>query len=233
MAVGLHAVNESRAVERGSAVVIGCGPVGLATITALRLQGVPLVVAADFSPARRELAARVGAHVVVDPQRQPAVDAWREAGGRGPTVLFEAVGVPGLIDAAMQAAPPRSEVVVVGLCMQPDRIEPTLGISKQLTVRFVLGWTAEEFRDCLDGIAGGGVDVAPADHRPGGARRHGGRLRRAGPPRPARQDPRPSRRLTRQRTSRTSPIGRSSGRRAEASFTDTGTCERAVGAVGD
>ena len=161
LAVGLHAVNESRAAERGSAVVIGCGPVGLATITALRLRGVPLVVAADFSPARRDLAARLGAHVVVDPRRQPAVDAWREAGGRGPTVLFEAVGVPGLIDAAMQAAPSRSQIVVVGLCMQPDRIEPTLGISKQLTVSFVLGWTAEEFRDCLDGIASGRIDVAP------------------------------------------------------------------------
>jgi 2-desacetyl-2-hydroxyethyl bacteriochlorophyllide A dehydrogenase len=161
LAVGLHAVNQSRAAEQGSAVVVGCGPVGLATITALRLRGVPLVVAADFSPARRDLAARVGAHVVVDPRQQPAVDAWREAGGRGPTVLFEAVGVPGLIDAAMQAAPPRSEVVVVGLCMQPDRIEPTLGISKQLTLRFVLGWTAQEFRECLEGIATGRVDVAP------------------------------------------------------------------------
>ncbi len=35
-AVGLHAVNRSRAVELGSAVVLGCGPVGLSVIAAWR-----------------------------------------------------------------------------------------------------------------------------------------------------------------------------------------------------
>jgi threonine dehydrogenase-like Zn-dependent dehydrogenase len=161
LAVGLHAVNQSSAVERGSAVVIGCGPVGLAVITALRLQGVGLVVAADLSPARRRFAEAMGAAVVVDPRETPAVEAWRQAGGRGPAVIFEAVGVPGMIAATMRSAPSRSELVVVGLCMEPDTFEPTIALSRQLTVRFVLGWNAEEFAASLAGIAGGVIDVAP------------------------------------------------------------------------
>lgn len=161
LSVGLHAVNQSSAVEAGSAIVVGCGPVGLAVIAALRLQGVGLIVAADFSPARRALAEAMGAAVVVDPREQPPVDAWRAAAGRGPAVIFEAVGVPGMIATLMRSAPSRSEIVVVGLCMEPDTIEPTIAISRQLTVRFVLGWSGEEFAASLDGIATGRIDVAP------------------------------------------------------------------------
>lgn len=160
LAVGLHAVNRSSASQTRSAVVIGCGPVGLAVIAALHLRHVPLIVAADLSPARRALAEQLGAHVVVDPRSLPAVEAWRGAGGRGPAVVFEAVGVPGMLRATMRAMPSRSELVVVGLCMEPDVIEPTVAISRQLTLRFVLGWSPAEFADSLTAIASGRIDAA-------------------------------------------------------------------------
>jgi threonine dehydrogenase-like Zn-dependent dehydrogenase len=66
-----------------------------------------------------------------------------------------------MIDTAMRAAPAGSQVVVVGLCMQPDHFSPALGISKRLTLTFVLGWTPAEFDASLAGIADGTLDVAP------------------------------------------------------------------------
>src|SRR5215218_6948042 len=48
MAVGLHAVNRSALQAGDGAVVVGCGPVGLAVIAALRLLGVAPIVAADL-----------------------------------------------------------------------------------------------------------------------------------------------------------------------------------------
>ena len=74
-------------------------------------------------------------------------------------MLFEAVGVPGRLDSLMREAPSRSQIVVVGVCMEPDRIEPSIGVMKQQTISFALGWTAEEFRDSLDAIGGGDVDA--------------------------------------------------------------------------
>jgi 2-desacetyl-2-hydroxyethyl bacteriochlorophyllide A dehydrogenase len=156
-AVGLHAVRRSRAAQAGSAIVLGCGPVGLSVIAALDFLAVPLVVASDFSPMRREFAGRVGAHVVVDPAREEPVAAWRAAGGRGPTVLVDAIGVPGIIDAAMRAAPRGSEVLVVGLCMQTDTFWPAIGVNKELSVTFALGWSPEEFAESLAGIAEGRI----------------------------------------------------------------------------
>ena len=52
-------------------------------------------------------------------------------------------------------------MVVVGVCMQPDRIRPALAINKEIDLRFVLGYTPREFRDSLYLLADGKVDAAP------------------------------------------------------------------------
>jgi threonine dehydrogenase-like Zn-dependent dehydrogenase len=161
MAVGMHAVNRSAIAAGEGAMVLGCGPVGLAVIAALRLAGVSHIVAADFSPARRAIATAMGAHEVVDPHEEPAFDAWRRFGGTRGVVVFEAIGVPGIIDDVLRCAPPQARIVVVGVCMQPDSIHPFYGISKELSVQFVLGYDPMEFADTLRHIAEGEIDVTP------------------------------------------------------------------------
>ena len=161
MAVGLHAVRKSRYSPGKSAVVIGCGPVGLAIIAALRLEGCERIVAADFSPRRRELAALMGASDVVDPAIEPAMVAWRRVDGRSQPILFEAVGVPGMLDAAIIDAPRSAQVVVVGVCMEADTIRPMIAVTKELNLQFVLGYDPAEFGETLQRIAEGQLDVSP------------------------------------------------------------------------
>lgn len=161
MAVGLHAVNKSGIGPGAGALVLGCGPVGIAVIAALRLQGVEPIVAADFSPTRRGLASGMGAHHVVDPAQTPSFDAWSAEGRGRPLVVFEAVGVPGMIDDILQWAPAGSRVVVVGVCMGTDRITPFWAISKELDIQFVLAYGPQEFNDTLRHIAEGQIGVEP------------------------------------------------------------------------
>jgi threonine dehydrogenase-like Zn-dependent dehydrogenase len=161
LAVGVHAVNKSRIDSGDAAIVLGCGPVGLAVIASLASRGIGPIVAADFSPARRRLAEHFGAHVVVDPSEQSAIAAWRRADGQRPLVIFEAVGVPGMIDQAMRVAPRDTRIVVVGVCMQQDHMQPMIGILRELSVQFVLGYTPEEFAATLDVIAAGALDLDP------------------------------------------------------------------------
>lgn len=159
MAVGLHAVNLSRLTERDSAVVLGCGPVGLAVIAACAAMGVKSLVAADFSPTRRALAAALGATEVVDPSTEPAMEAWRRVDGRRRVVVFEAVGVPGMLDEAIAAAPRQSQIVVVGVCMVPDTIRPMVAVGKEVNLQFSFGYDPMEFAESLRRIAEGEVDV--------------------------------------------------------------------------
>jgi threonine dehydrogenase-like Zn-dependent dehydrogenase len=161
MAVGVHAVAKAGMGPRDVALVVGCGPVGLAVIAGLRLQGAETIVAADFSPRRRALATHFGATTVVDPKERPAIDAWREVAGARTAVIFECVGVPGLIDAVMRDAPPQSRIVVAGVCMERDHFRPMLGINKELNIQFVLGYTPDEFARTLRALAEGAIDVAP------------------------------------------------------------------------
>jgi threonine dehydrogenase-like Zn-dependent dehydrogenase len=161
LAVGLHAVHRSGAGPGDGALVLGCGPVGLAVIAALGLAGVEPVVAADLSPARRALAAAMGAHEVVDPREEPAFEAWARVGAARPLVVYEAIGVPGILDTVLREAPARSRVMVVGVCMEPDRVTPFYGIAKELDVGFSFGYDPEEFATTLRTLAEGEVDVSP------------------------------------------------------------------------
>lgn len=161
LAVGIHAVAKSRITKGEAAIVLGAGPVGLACIAELRMQGIGPIVVADFSAKRRELAALLGADEVVDPRVETAIDAWRRIDGQKTLVIFEAVGVPGMIDQTMRIAPRHSRVLVVGACMQHDHIFPMLGIGKELTIQFALGYEPHEFANSLTAIAEQKVDLAP------------------------------------------------------------------------
>ena len=157
MAVGLHAVNKARLGPGEAPLVLGCGPVGLAVIAALRLLKLEPIVAADFSARRRDLATALGAHAVLDPRE---TSAWSRLGA-GPPVVFECVGVPGMLDQTMVAAPRGTRIVVVGVCMEPDTIHPMLGIVKELNLQFVLGYTQDEFAATLRHLADGEIPAAP------------------------------------------------------------------------
>jgi threonine dehydrogenase-like Zn-dependent dehydrogenase len=161
MAVGRHAVERSRARAGSAAIVLGCGPVGLAVIAALRHHDVEPIVAADFSPKRRELAAVMGAHEVVDPRQEPAVDVWRRLAPATDLVIYEAVGVPGMLDDAIRRAPGNAQILVVGVCMETDHLQPSFGVVKELNIQFAFGYQPDEFADTLRAIAEGEIDVEP------------------------------------------------------------------------
>jgi threonine dehydrogenase-like Zn-dependent dehydrogenase len=76
-------------------------------------------------------------------------------------VIFECVGVPGIIDGIIRDAPLFSRVVVVGVCMGADRFHPAMAINKEIDLRFVVAYTPLEFRDTLHLLAEGKVDVTP------------------------------------------------------------------------
>jgi threonine dehydrogenase-like Zn-dependent dehydrogenase len=199
MAVALHAVQRSDITKRDVAVVVGCGPVGLAVICHLKAKGVETIVASDFSPGRRTLAQRCGADIVVDPAQDSPYDSvgarkgvvtsvtdlselgvssmeklrklpgWShiyriadKLGAAAPKrpVIFECVGVPGVIDSILVAAPFNSRIVVAGVCMGTDQFRPTVAIGKEIDLRFVFGYTPLEFRDTLYLLADGKLDAA-------------------------------------------------------------------------
>jgi len=159
MAVGYHAVNKARLSGSETALVIGCGPVGLAVITALKAAGIDAIVGSDYSSGRRNFAAAQGASSLIDPQTESAFSS-AEVRSAKELVVFECVGVPGMLDSIFAGVPQNTRIVVVGVCLQMDHARPLVAINKELNVQYVLGYSAREFSESLVHIADGKFDVA-------------------------------------------------------------------------
>jgi threonine dehydrogenase-like Zn-dependent dehydrogenase len=160
-AVGLHAVREAGMQPGEHALIMGAGPIGLMTLLWLKKEGVRHVTVTEPAASRRELAARLGADLVLDPTAEDVPARIARAAGGPPPVVFECIGVEGSLAQAMGLVARRGRVIVVGVCMTEDRIRPMLGINKHLTLRFVLGYSREEFSEALAAIADGSVNPAP------------------------------------------------------------------------
>ncbi len=163
MAVGLHAVNKANLQPKDVCLVLGCGPVGLAVITALQARGAGPIIASDFSAGRRAVAVAQGAHAAVDPKSadpyaEPTLKTAVREGRK--LVIFECVGVPGMLDSVFLNCPQDSRIVVVGVCLETDHSRPLIAINKELNVQYVLGYSLQEFNDTLLGIADGSVAVS-------------------------------------------------------------------------
>jgi threonine dehydrogenase-like Zn-dependent dehydrogenase len=171
LAVGEHAVAMAGPGPDQVFLVVGCGPVGLAVIASLKARGLGPVIAADFSAERRAAAEVMGADRIVDPAQTSPHASWAEFGvpatrGEGliaaatgqtvkRAVIFECVGAPGVLQALALAAPGGTRIVVAGVCMEIDQIEPLVFIGKEIELRFVLGYSAEEFAASLHNLAEG------------------------------------------------------------------------------
>src|SRR5262249_7456798 len=117
---------------------------------------------------------KIGADVVVDPAANSPYTAWSDLAGPGlpqsplmetpgkpNTVVFECVGVPGILGNVMDLVLPHTRIVVVGVCHQPDPIVPATAITKELSLRFVFAYRPDEFAQSLRWIADATVAVEP------------------------------------------------------------------------
>lgn len=161
LAVGLRGVRRSRLAPGGSCVIMGAGPIGLVTLLWARQQGAATVVVSEMAAGRAQLAQRLGAAAVVNPSDGDPAAVLKERSGAEAALIFECVGVKGTLNAALTMAGTRGEVIVLGVCTDMDEIFPLAAILKELEVKFILGYTPEEFAMALGALADGSIDVQP------------------------------------------------------------------------
>mgnify|MGYP001817929988 FL=1 len=157
---GYNAVKRAD-LEQGDVVaVLGCGTVGLmAILFARRLAR--RVIAVDGVPARRELAALLGAEAVAP---EAAADAIAEAtAGIGADAVIEAAGAAPALTAAMTLVRGLGTVSVVGAHFEPDfPLNNGLMFEKEMTLRVTWGHPFKDRERILAMIAEGAIDPLPA-----------------------------------------------------------------------
>lgn len=157
LAVALHGVNLSGMKPGDKVLVLGAGPIGLAVAFWARRMGASRVAIQDLADFQRERALGIGADAfVVDPQ-DPVGSAAAGLGGEA-DVVFECVGVPGLIDQAVKQVRNRGTILLLGLCTRPDTFNSFAMLTKEVRLVTSAFFTRQEYEAALDALAEGAIE---------------------------------------------------------------------------
>jgi 2-desacetyl-2-hydroxyethyl bacteriochlorophyllide A dehydrogenase len=159
LAVGLEHARRGRPGKEDVALVVGCGAIGLGVIAGLKLMGIAPIVAADFHASRRELALRMGADIAIDPREISPYQPIHSLGNRQVNLIYECVGLPGLLQQIISAAAFDSRIVMGGYCMEPEQLYVFAAQNKRLTVHFAGGEEPQDMELALRTITDGRIDV--------------------------------------------------------------------------
>lgn len=159
LAVGLEHARRGKPTRDDTALVIGCGAIGLGVIAGLRLMGIAPIIAADFHADRREQAQHMGAHVVIDPRESSPYDPLPAFEGRQANLIYECVGQPGMLQRIIGAAPFDGRIVMGGYCMEGEEIFVFSAQNKRLNIQFAAGEEPQDMEQALRCIADGTIDV--------------------------------------------------------------------------
>jgi L-idonate 5-dehydrogenase len=155
LSVALHAVHQAGDLRGKSALIAGCGPIGLLTLLAARRAGAKCAAITDVIPARLLVARELGAQAALDPRdegwREQLVDATGLTNGEF-DVAFDAVGIGATLQQAIQAVRPGGTVVAMGGW---QTVSVNLGplVAREITVRGTFNFIPSEFEEACQNLA--------------------------------------------------------------------------------
>ena len=152
-AVGLHGVHSAEIGPGDDVLVVGAGGVGLTTLIWALRKGGARVTVADPDAQRRDSASSMGATDVVASVSEADLGAY--------DVVVECVGRPELVQVCQPALRPRGRLVVSGACAEPTTVEPITALLKELTVRYSVAYSTDEFHEVVTAFGHGDIDPTP------------------------------------------------------------------------
>lgn len=174
LAVATHGVNKADPVADSKVLVLGAGPIGLATVAVLRYRGVRDIAVMDLSPQRLQRAGELGANALIRGGEGEFAGQVIEHQGSATffgmpvpatDIYIEATGVGPVLSDVLNSARPGATVVVVGLHKQDMAVSFGNILARELTIRGAMGYP-EEFPQVIDMLVSGAVDVSPmVSHR--------------------------------------------------------------------
>lgn len=166
LAVGVHAVRESGMGLGDDVAVIGCGPIGLATILAAQANGAGRVFASASRDSRRAIAGEIGADVLIDPNETDPVELIKSETDDGADVAFEVAGAGVSLDQAVQCTTRDGSVTVISLFEEAVEFDPNPVVHGGRTLTGVFGYQAgplgdRDYRTVIRLLADGRIDPEP------------------------------------------------------------------------
>jgi S-(hydroxymethyl)glutathione dehydrogenase/alcohol dehydrogenase len=156
-----NAVKHRARLEPGdSALVIGCGGIGLNTIQFLRCFGAYPIIAVDIVDDKLEAAKKFGATHTINAAALDPVQETRRLTGGGVDKAFEAIGNPKTSDQIIQATRPGGTATIIGgLGNGPFTISSGRFVTSEITITGVSSRQAQDVEDVFQMAKAGRIEL--------------------------------------------------------------------------
>ena len=187
ISVGWSTASRAQVTTKEAPLVIGCGAIGLSVIAQLRRLGAGPVVAVDFVASRRTTALAMGADMAIDPAEISPYRAWHDVArgtaesakdtkdtkdtkdvnglmamaGLPGCVVFECVGVPGVLDSIIKGCARGTRIFSVGGPPEGDHLHTLTAKRKGLNIQFGGGPSTTDWDEAFEAVCSGSLDVGP------------------------------------------------------------------------
>lgn len=156
----LRGADRSGISQGDSVALIGAGPIGLMLLQTLRNRGAAPIVVSELDDDRRELAAKLGADVVIDPTERDPVDAILKTVGPVDAGI-EVVGKVPTIEQAHEVTAKGGNTLIFGVPEQDATMEinPFDIYFNEVDVRGTFSLTQENFEQAITLLQHGRIDA--------------------------------------------------------------------------
>jgi L-iditol 2-dehydrogenase len=159
VSVAVHAVAISQVKANDTAVVIGCGMIGLLCIQALKAAGCAKIIAIDLVSGKLKLAKELGADMTINSDDQEVMEKIRqETENRGADVVLEVVGIESTVNMAVDCTRKGGTVTLVGNLSSEVKFPLQKVVTRQVKIQGSCA-SAGEYPLCLELIAAKKIKV--------------------------------------------------------------------------
>jgi 2-desacetyl-2-hydroxyethyl bacteriochlorophyllide A dehydrogenase len=157
-AVALRA-NRASGLKTGDRVLIlGAGPIGMASLYWARASGASRIAMVATSDRRKSIAEAIGVDSFLAGEPDDTEQRFASALGGAPDLVLECSGAPGALDLAVLASRRNGTVCAPGACWMPAPFNALAAMIKEITIRFTNTYDRSDFERACEALDGNGLD---------------------------------------------------------------------------
>lgn len=162
LAVAYRGVSHAGDLTGKTVLLVGTGTIGLLALACVKKEKPQKIIVSDLSDHRLELAKKMGADDVINPEKENFKERILEESNKmGVDVAIEAVGVEATVQQAMSALRFGGTAVWIGNNKPFISINMQEIVTRELSVHGSFLYGYEEFKEVVQSINDGRIEVAP------------------------------------------------------------------------
>jgi len=146
VAVAVHAIRETKYTPGDSAVVFGCGAIGLATAIVLKISGATKVTIVETNEFRLNIAKELGFDVINPKKVNVVQDILDKTGGSGFDVVYDCAGHQSVADILPDVVKVKGSIVIVAGYKKAPTFNLIKGMFKEFGILFVRVYRSKDFK---------------------------------------------------------------------------------------